>query len=266
MTALREQIAKAGRVYRADGLRALTERTARSLLNTATKADRERRLRAVARADAAAARRKLPPGAKGLFIDCGSHLGQAFEWFEQAFRPDRFDALLIEPNPHCFAALRSIAAARGSGIELIDAAAGVSDGEALLYGLVEDHEGAVNEGASLLAHHNGARYRADAVRATPVRTFALSDLILAKAQAYPAIVLKLDIEASETPVLEHLLATGAAGRLDALYVAFHAQFMAADQRPQWRRARSPSRRNAAAATSPSATGGRARAPPPTAPR
>lgn len=40
-------------------------------------------------------------GRRGLFLDCGSNIGQGFEYFRQHFTADHFDYELFEPNPNC---------------------------------------------------------------------------------------------------------------------------------------------------------------------
>src|SRR5262249_16291623 len=58
---------------------------------------------------------------RGLFIDCGSNIGQGFSYFERRFPLKHFDFILIEPNPFCCDKLRSLIARRGGNIELIQA-------------------------------------------------------------------------------------------------------------------------------------------------
>ena len=45
--------------------------------------------------------KNLSKDKKGLFIDCGSNLGQGFTFFEQYFPLKTFDYILVEPNPFC---------------------------------------------------------------------------------------------------------------------------------------------------------------------
>ena len=45
--------------------------------------------------------KNLSKDKKGLFIDCGSNLGQGFTFFEQYFPLKIFDYILVEPNPFC---------------------------------------------------------------------------------------------------------------------------------------------------------------------
>lgn len=219
------------RVWRENGFPAVVQRTR----HYSRIAYREWELQGEARVDARHALKKIRASArtKGLFIDGGSHLGQAFDWFERAFPLADYDYVLIEPNPHCRAALEAVITRREGRIALVEAAASDCDGEARLYGLAEVGDD-TDEGASIIPQHNSARYQPDDRRALTVPTFSLSDFLFRKADEYPVIVLKLDVESSEVPVLEHLLATGAANLVDAIYVAFHAQFMSEPGRSQWR--------------------------------
>lgn len=60
--------------------------------------------------DAQAVKAKLAAGnsQKGLFIDCGSNLGQGFTFFKKYYPLDSFDYMLIEPNPYCLPHLEDI--------------------------------------------------------------------------------------------------------------------------------------------------------------
>ena len=66
---------------------------------------------------------------KGLFIDCGSNLGQGFSFFSKYFPLNKFDFILIEPNPYCEKELtRKINEKKSEGsIQLINKAASVKD-------------------------------------------------------------------------------------------------------------------------------------------
>ena len=163
-------------------------------------------------------------GKRGLYLDCGANLGQGFAFFRRYFPDTRFDAILIEPNPNCAAKLRD-GPASDTGVDLIEAALAGAEGEGKLFGLVEDHRGVFSDGASILATHNTIFYAPDGERAVTVQKPRLSHIIAERAQRYSAIVVKLDIEGAEYEVLEDLFVTGAIGKLDALFVEFHAKFM-----------------------------------------
>ena len=184
-------------------------------------------LAAVVKADSQAARARIlgSPNRRGLFIDCGSNLGQGLKHFKRYFPADLYDYILVEPNPYCAGLLRAMYERSSEHVEIIQAAASNREGQAKFYGLTEDGRGQTSDGGSILRDHASAWYAADEERALEVRTFALADLIASRADAYPAIIMKLDIEGAEYEVLEHLLETGVHRRLNGLYVEFHSQYM-----------------------------------------
>jgi FkbM family methyltransferase len=175
--------------------------------------------------DASIAIAKLGAKGRGLFIDCGSNLGQGFSYFKRHFRPNYFDYVLIEPNPNCIPHLHSL---RGQlaecNIEIIDKAAGVAIGEVKFFGLSESHD-PTTQGGSIVRGHNSRYYDALELEAITVRTFSLADLISEKKRIYDSLILKLDIEGGEYSVLEDLFGSGSHLLLDFSYVEFHSQYM-----------------------------------------
>lgn len=205
----------------------------RRIVRSATKRAAAVQRQVQLRADRSALSARLNgSGQRGLFIDCGSNQGQGFRYFSQFFAPALYDAILIEPNPHCWASLQDEIAksAATRRIRLIKAAASTDAGTAQFFGLTERGDNPLSEGGSIVAGHNSALYESDPNSALTVETISLADLIVAQAQTYDAIVMKLDIEGAELDVLDHLLSTGAIDRLYALYVEFHAQYMAEPER------------------------------------
>jgi len=164
---------------------------------------------------------------KGLFIDCGSNLGQGFTFFEQYFPLENFDFILVEPNPHCEETLiNKITSKKKEGsIELIKKAASISDGTTKFFGLTEDDRGITSEGGSILKEHNTSMYTHSEENAITVETFSLSDLIINKANSYKIIVLKMDIEGGEYEVLEDLLKHQVHKKIAIIFTEFHSQYM-----------------------------------------
>lgn len=178
------------------------------------------------------ARRKVSRTAKGLFIDCGSNVGQGLTYFSRFYTPDLYDYVLVEPNPHCLPKLKKVAKARvgGAKVELITKAASDKVGTVTFYGLSEGGE--TSEGGSILSTHNSKFYTPAKKGDLKVATFPLADLIADKAKSYSHIVLKLDVEGAEYAILPHLLKTGAIRKLRRMYLEFHADYVAEDVRPQ----------------------------------
>ena len=170
-------------------------------------------------------------GARGLFIDCGSNLGQGFGEFVRHYPLSHFDYVLVEPNPNCLPALRQIQADRGGRIEILAQAAGIAIGSVKFFGLEHDP---TSQGGSMLKDHNNRYYAADEARALEVPTFSLADLIRQRAPRYAVTVLKLDIEGGEYEVLPHLISENAHRALGAAYIEFHSQYMAEPEHTRYR--------------------------------
>ncbi len=174
-------------------------------------------------------------GQRGLFIDCGSNLGQGFTYFKTHFQPQRFDYILIEPNPYCVAHLRSTAAGANERIEIIDAAASIGDGEAVLYGVADGAADRTSQGGSIVTAHPSAWQSNGARQSLAVRTFSLAELVASKRDAYAVIAMKMDIEGAEYDVLEDLITSGAHRHLHSVYVEFHSQYMRGTEKRAYQR-------------------------------
>lgn len=164
-------------------------------------------------------------GRRGLFIDCGSNLGQGFAYFKTHFQSHRFDYVLIEPNPYCVAQLRETVGVANERIEIIDAAASTGEGTTALYGVVDDAADRTSQGGSIVSAHPSAWQPDGNHAAVSVRTFSLASLIASKRDTYPVIAMKMDIEGAEYDVLEDLIASGVHRQLHVVYVEFHSQYM-----------------------------------------
>ena len=164
---------------------------------------------------------------KGLFIDCGSNLGQGFTFFEQYFPLKTFDYILVEPNPFCKEELiKKINQKKQEGsVDLITKAASSSEGTTEFYGLVEGNRGKTTEAASTLKEHVSSWYTHSEEDAITVDTFSLADFIRNKASLYKIIVVKMDIESSEYDVLEDLLKKGVHKKIATIFTEFHSRQM-----------------------------------------
>jgi len=190
--------------------------------------------------DAEAVIRQLKPSPDrrpALFIDCGSNVGQGISYFLDFFPPSHFDYVLVEPNPHCAAVLRTsvLPMLPSSQARIIEAAAAARDGEARLYGLVEDERGETSQGASIFSQHNSAFYRADEGAALVVKSFSFSHFLNESAAAYDTIAVKMDIEGAEYEVLESMLKDGTAELVSILCVEFHSRYMREPERTRYER-------------------------------
>jgi FkbM family methyltransferase len=170
----------------------------------------------------------------GLFIDCGSNLGQGFSYFAKFYKPSKYDYILVEPNPACIPTLSAVAARLdpSNRAMILNKAAACENGTALFYGLSPQEGGPLSEGASTVPNHNTRHYTPSKSAAVKVTTFSLADFIITQSLRYPVIVLKLDVEGAEYQILRHLIATNAVRLLSHLYVEFHAEDVASPLREQ----------------------------------
>jgi len=179
------------------------------------------------------------PGEK-VFIDCGSNLGQGALFFSRFFSPRDWRYILIEPNPACHGTLRRVArqklSHRGRPARIIPRAAWISSGERPLYGA---GKGAADVGASLNPRHNSGVQPERKRVGHMVRTFDLGRFLRDTCSHHPSrpkpcVVLKMDIEGAEIPVLSHLIRRGAIRCLQALYVEWHSPYLRTAQREKVR--------------------------------
>ena len=162
------------------------------------------------------------PGARGLFIDCGSNLGQGYQQFVKHYPLSHFDYILVEPNPNCLPELRRLAKGADRTIEILAQAASTQAGSVKFFGL---EQSPTSQGASMLKEHNSRYYAADERQALEVTCFSLAELIRERRGRHAAVVLKLDIEGGEYEVLPDLFEHDMHQALDAAYIEFHSQYM-----------------------------------------
>ena len=215
------KLRKSAYVLRKEGAPRLLELSALSLIEPI----RMLRLRAAISFDATLALSKLSNGKRrGLFIDCGSNIGQGYAYFSRYYKRDRFDYVLIEPNVQCFPYLEALRRDKVR-IEIIRKAASTKTGFARLFGSPSGEGDPIYQGRSIVAEHNGSLYDNADPAAAVVETFSLSQLILEKSKSYDLIALKMDVEGAEYAILEDILEKGAHRELFAAYVEFHSLYM-----------------------------------------
>ena len=155
-----------------------------------------------------------------LFIDCGSNLGQSFQFFKKFFRTKDFDFILIEPNPNCIKELKRFISPK---VQLLEKGVWSHETYLKLYGIKESNN-LTSSGTSLIKDHNSAWYESKDKNAIKIETISLSDLIKEKKQEYDNIILKLDIESSEYTVLQSLINEGSIDLIDHIFVEFHSAY------------------------------------------
>lgn len=185
------------------------------------------RLRIAVSADAKRALLKIKNGkhGRGLFIDCGSNVGQGYGFFSNYYRKEYFDYIMIEPNRNCIPYLQALRDASGANIDIISKAASVRDGFARLFGPPSGQAEPTYEGRSIVPEHNNSLYQTDDLASDVVETFSLSQLIISKSVLYDVVVLKMDVEGAEYELLLDMIKNKAHHQIYAAYIEFHSIYM-----------------------------------------
>ena len=176
-------------------------------------------------------RRIYRSGQKGLFLDCGSNLGQGFEFFRQYYPNKNYDYVLFEPNPYCFEVLsKKYAGLSDSGVQLMNLAVGINNGSIDFYGLEDEKGGIYSVGGTVLPEHNSKKYGTSNSASLKVQSINFSEFLVdvLKKNIYTAVILKLDIEGGEYPVLDALRSEGLLSNFETIYVEFHSQYIRPD--------------------------------------
>ncbi len=156
-----------------------------------------------------------------LFIDCGSNVGQGYNHFKKYFSTDRFDYVLIEPNPNC---AKILIEKYGNDAEIIEKGVWTSETELDLFGLDESND-ELSEGGSLIKSHNSSFYKTKKNEVMSlVSTINFSEFLKQKKEKYDVIIVKMDIESSEYIVLPFIIEDGSVNLIDHIFVEFHSEF------------------------------------------
>ena len=173
-------------------------------------------------------RKLTKSGQRGLFLDCGSNLGQGFEFFRKYYPIKLYSYILFEPNPYCFEVLtKKYSTLVENGVLLRNVAVGIDNGNIDFYGLEEEKGGIYSVGGTVLPEHNSKIYAFPNRASLQVSSINFADFLLDVLQKndYAYVVLKLDIEGGEYQVLESLVAKDLISRFKTIYVEFHSQYM-----------------------------------------
>jgi FkbM family methyltransferase len=220
---LSARLQQSASVLRNEGALRFLELSALSLIEPV----RSLRLRVAVSADAKRALLKIKGGkhGRGLFIDCGSNIGQGYTFFSNYYTNEHFDYILVEPNKNCLPYLQALRESSGANIDIIDKAASVRDGFAQLFGPPSDRDEPTYEGRSIVPEHNNSLYQAGSSATDTVETFSLSQLILSKSPLYDVVILKMDVEGAEYELLYDMIKTRAHHKIYASYIEFHSIYM-----------------------------------------
>ena len=167
-------------------------------------------------------------GKRGLFLDCGSNVGQGFEFFRKYYPNKLYDYILFEPNPYCFQVLlEKYSELEDVGVQLRNVAIGIHDGHMDFYGLEDEKGGIYSVGGTILPEHNSKMYMAPSNASLKVSSINFSNFLVDTLQRsdYPVVILKLDIEGGEYPVIDSLISNDLVSKFETMYVEFHSQYM-----------------------------------------
>lgn len=152
----------------------------------------------------------LRPG--DLAIDLGANVGR----FTRPMAETGADVIAFEPDPHAFgllqAALRPFA-----NVTLMAAAAGDQDGEITLYrhAAFDEAPDTRTKSSSIIA----GKANVAGGQAIPVQVIDFTRFL--RALDRDVALLKIDIEGAEVPLMEALLASGAAARIGHIFIETH---------------------------------------------
>ncbi len=173
---------------------------------------------------------------KGLFLDCGSNIGQGFSFFNKHFKSEHFDYELFEPNPNCLPFLEKIKVELNHNIVIHSKALSDHNGFLKFYGLSEPKSGgALSQGGSILPEHNSGTYASDENAAIEVEAIDFAEFLKGKIDVYRTIVIKMDIEGGEYQVLDHLLQQGLFVKVHSIFCEFHSEYMSLKEREKFRK-------------------------------
>jgi len=170
-------------------------------------------------------------GKRGLFLDCGSNVGQGFEFFRKYYPNKLYDYILFEPNPYCFQVLLGkYSELENVGVQLKNLAIGIHDGHMDFYGLEDEKGGIYSVGGTVLPEHNSKMYTSPNNASLRVPSINFSDFLIdmLKKNDYSVVILKLDIEGGEYPVIEALVSSDLIAKFETIYVEFHSQYMSSE--------------------------------------
>lgn len=170
-----------------------------------------------------------------LFIDCGTNLGQGFEFFKRIFKKDYFDYVMVEPNPNCvsFLKYKYNELVKESKLIILPKAASISDSDTLLFGLVESDANSYSQGASIETFHNTSDYKVDVEQAITVKTFDFVSFLRDSVKSYDMVFIKMDIEGAEYAILEKIVEEGLSAKINGLIVEFHSEYMSLNYKREY---------------------------------
>ena len=165
---------------------------------------------------------------QNVFLDCGSNLGQAYEYFLNIYPNTEWEYKLFEPNPNCYNVLVQKYGSHPD-TQIFNTAAYInSDPIEFTYANEFD------VGGSIVPKHN-SNFGEGYCRpfSTTVQTTNLLDLINDNYAQNKKTILKLDVESSEYDIMEALINSGVIFKLEKIYCEFHSIWMNETDRAEY---------------------------------
>ncbi len=169
-------------------------------------------------------------GGNILFLDCGSNLGQGYEWFSKYFNSTLVEFEMFEPNPNCADLLRTKQYVSSGRVKLHQIGVGLKSEKVKFYGLQNEEGGSLSQGGSIIKNHNSNYYSAKDENSIEVDILDFRKFLYKKRHDYSSIVVKMDIEGAEVDLLEQMLLDDSIDLIDILYVEFHSEYQNNSQR------------------------------------
>ena len=165
---------------------------------------------------------RLKKDAKILFVDGGSNIGQGFRWFSKHYTGKNIDFHLFEPNPNCLPYLEEVKKNSAEKVQLFPFGLGTENTKTKFYGLDDAEGGPLSQGGSIVKDHLSSMYTASDDVAIAIEIIDFSEYLTEQSNKYDFIVVKMDIEGAEVPLLEHIIEKGTHTCMYILYIEFHA--------------------------------------------
>lgn len=157
-----------------------------------------------------------------VFLDCGSNIGQGYEYFNKMYG-DSWEYHLFEPNPNCCRVLNERYGERPN-VKIFNNAVYTNTDEVefkfateLCHGgtIVEDHNTAINT---------------NYVHKTKVKCVDIDTYINQLVSEGKTVVLKLDVECAEYAIMDKLIQTGTIFKLSKIYCEYHSMYVRHEDR------------------------------------
>ena len=171
---------------------------------------------------------KVPDSGRAIFVDCGFNTRAVFDHYYGALG-DRFEYVGFEIQPSLWQAAKESQDYQTPSVDFIHAA--VSDKADTLY-YYEPRKWGLNYkgGASILSEKKDRTM--DKVT-SPIAAIDFSGFLAERFNQDDFIVVKMDIEGAEYPVLEKIIADGHLNYINLLFVEFHSQYLSPTPEKDW---------------------------------